>query len=123
VKRQAAIRFTVCRGGGQAVNIDELDRNYVMAFFIEKSRNSLAPIRSVIDQACVANGWLIFVTHDISDHPTPFGCTPQFFEDIVKYAVESEASILPVSKAWEAIRSQNQLQSGEADSSVEIRSQ
>ena len=108
VKRQAAIRFTVCRGGGQAVNIDELDRNYVKAFFIEKSRNSLAPIRSMIDQACVANGWLIFVTHDISDHPTPFGCTPRFFEDIVKYAVKSEASILPVSEAWEAIRSQNQ---------------
>ena len=108
VKRQAAIRFTVCRGGGQAVNIDELDRNYVKAFFIEKSKHSVVPIKSVIDQACAANGWLIFVTHDISDHPTPFGCTPQVFEDIVKYAVKSEASILPVSKAWEAIRRQNQ---------------
>ena len=34
----------------------------------------------------------------------PFGCTPAFFEEIVKYAVASGARILPVIRAWDGLQ-------------------
>ena len=41
-------------------------------------------------------------THDVDDNPSPYGCTPGFFEEIVRYAVNSGAVILPVNKTYEA---------------------
>jgi hypothetical protein len=50
-------------------------------------------------------GWLILATHDVSDAPTAYGCTPEFFEAALKYAVDSGAKILPVSEALTTVRS------------------
>ena len=93
VKRAAAKRFAVCRGGGQTYNLDVMDRNYVKAFFLEKSRESTGLVKTMINRTCASNGWLIVATHDISDSPTVFGCSPQFFEEVVAYAVGSGAMI------------------------------
>ncbi len=43
-----------------------------------------------------AIGWLVFATHDVSESPTRFGCTPALFERIVDYAEKSGAHVLPV---------------------------
>jgi hypothetical protein len=58
----------------------------------------------LIDENRKARGWLIFATHDVCPAPTAWGCTPEFFEEIVQYAAKSEACILPVAEAWKAIR-------------------
>ena len=86
------------------MNAGSADLNYLSAFFLEQSRGDARAIRNVIDQNRRDRGWLIFATHDISDSPTPWGCTPDFFNDIVKTAVNSGAQILPVAEAWEALR-------------------
>ena len=38
-------------------------------------------------------------THDVRLQPSRFGCTPGFFEDVVWWAVDSGARVLPVSRA------------------------
>lgn len=96
--------FACCRCGGQTFNIGEVDANYLSAFFLEKSRNNPANVKNLIEENRLAKGWLILATHDVSDQPTPFGCTPAFFEDIVRSAVDSGARILPVIQAWEALQ-------------------
>jgi len=98
-KRRAGRHFEACRGGGQTLNMQSADLNYLSAFFLEKSRSNAAAVRALIDRNHAARGWLILATHDVCDSPTPFGCTPSFFEEIVRYAVESGAKILPVSEA------------------------
>jgi peptidoglycan/xylan/chitin deacetylase (PgdA/CDA1 family) len=103
VKREAGKRFAGCRGGGQAFNVGVLDRNHLKAFFLEKTRGRLEPVQSIIDQNRAANGWLIFATHDIDKHPTPYGCTPAFFAATVERAVKSGAVILPVAGALRRI--------------------
>jgi peptidoglycan/xylan/chitin deacetylase (PgdA/CDA1 family) len=103
-KRNIGKYFICGRGGGQTVNVGTADLNYLRAFFLEKSRNHSEVVKSLIDQNQQARGWLIFATHDICKNPTPFGCTPEFFEEIVAYAVTSGAKILPVIKVWEALR-------------------
>jgi hypothetical protein len=82
------------------------------AYFLEKSRYDIDRVKSVIDANREAAGWLILTTHDVSEDPTPFGCTPAFFEGVVRYAVESGALILPVSRALEALRSEAMISDG-----------
>jgi peptidoglycan/xylan/chitin deacetylase (PgdA/CDA1 family) len=95
--------FNCCRSGGQKFNVGTVDMNLLKAFFLEKSRDNPDIIKDLIDRNCEARGWLIFATHDISTTPSPFGCTPSFFEKIVKYSVDSGAAILPVVEALDEI--------------------
>ncbi len=102
-KARIAHHFLCCRGGGQKINIGRTDLNQLSAYFLEKSRHDIQTIKNLIDQNRQARGWLIFATHDISDNPTPFGCKPDFFEDVVQYAVNSGAQVLPVANAMEVL--------------------
>ncbi len=103
-KQRIAKYFACCRCAGQTFNIGNVDLNYLSAFFLEKSRDNPEIIRNVIDENRRARGWLIFATHDVCDDPTRYGVTPDFFEEIVRYAVNSGARILPVYEAYEALR-------------------
>jgi peptidoglycan/xylan/chitin deacetylase (PgdA/CDA1 family) len=103
-KAKIASHFLCCRAGGQTFNTGTTDLNQLSAFFLEKSRDDFAAVKDVIDHNRQARGWLILATHDISDEPTPYGCTPAFFGAVVEYAVDSGAHILPVAKALEVLR-------------------
>ena len=58
----------------------------------------------LIEENNRTRGWLIFATHDIDDHPTPFGCTGALFEALVQAVANSGARVLPVAAAWDAAR-------------------
>lgn len=104
-KRMVAEHFACARGGGQTFNVGKTDRNYLRAYFLEKTRDDPQAIKNLIEQNRVARGWLIFATHDVCHAPTPFGCTPDFFEDIVQCAVRSGARIVPVAEALDSLAS------------------
>jgi len=97
--------FACCRGGGQTFNAGRVDLNRLNAFFLEKSRSDLAAVKGLIDRNKESRGWLIFVTHDISEEPTNFGCTPEFLREVVKYSLQSGAAVLPVAKALRVLQS------------------
>ena len=103
-KRQVARHFACCRCGGQTFNVGTADLNLLFAYFLEKTRDNPEAARNLIDENRRARGWLIFATHDVCEAPTPWGCTPDFFENIVQYAVKSGARILPVAQALETLR-------------------
>jgi glycosyltransferase involved in cell wall biosynthesis/peptidoglycan/xylan/chitin deacetylase (PgdA/CDA1 family) len=102
-KARIADYFLCCRGGGQTFNTGKADLNQLSAYFLEKSRDNFQAVKDVIDHNRQACGWLIFATHDISNDPTPFGCTPEFFERLVEYAIGSGAQIVPVVEALEVL--------------------
>lgn len=118
VKRVAGRHFQCCRGGGlkarrcffrhsaggQTFNSGITDLNLLCAFFLEKSRGNPEAVKRLIDQNARARGWLIFATHDVRDIPSPFGCTPDFFEQVVEWGFESGARILPVVQALGLLR-------------------
>jgi Glycosyl transferase family 2/Polysaccharide deacetylase len=103
-KARIADYFLCCRGGGQTFNCGKSDLNQLSAYFLEKSRDNIQAIKDLIDHNRQACGWLIFATHDIANRPTPFGCTPEFFESVVQYAICSGAHIVPVVEALEVLR-------------------
>ena len=102
-KRRVGRHFRCCRGGGQSFNTGTIDLNLLKAYFLEKTRNDPRLAKEVIDKNCQAHGWLIFATHDVCETPTPYGCTPAFFEEIVMYAKASGARILPIDETLDAI--------------------
>lgn len=103
-KARTAPYFLSCRSGGQTINTGEIDLNQLSAYFLEKSRNNIQPIKDIIDRNQRERGWLIFATHDISDNHTQFGCTPEFFEQVVRYALNSGAHIMPVVEAVKKLK-------------------
>lgn len=102
-KKRVSKYFRCCRSGGQNFNIGKVDLNCLSAYFLEQSRDNPEAIKRLIDDNRQVGGWLIFATHDICNDPTPWGCTPDFFEDIVRYSVKSGARILPVCRAYEEL--------------------
>lgn len=102
-KARMARHFRCCRAGGQTLNAGRVDLNQLSAYFLEKSRDNIQAIKNLIDRNQKLHGWLIFATHDISNNPTPFGCTPEFFEQVVQYAIGSGARVLPVAQALEVL--------------------
>src|SRR5258708_20855575 len=99
IKPRTAKYFVSCRGGGQGINVGQIDLNQLSAYFLEKSRNNSQAVKDVSETNRQACGWLIFATHDVTENPTPFGCTPEFFHNVVEYAVNSGAQIVPVIEA------------------------
>jgi len=104
IKQIAGRYFKCCRGGGQNFNAITLDLNNLKSYFIDrKNRDDPAELKALIDTSTKANGWLIISTHDICNNPSPFGCEPKFFEEIVIHAVHSGATILSVYEVYLSI--------------------
>jgi peptidoglycan/xylan/chitin deacetylase (PgdA/CDA1 family) len=91
--------FRTCRAGGEAINRGPTDPIFLRAVEIRQPDvQVLAPTRWI--DALVANpGWLIFFTHDISPTPTPYGCTPATFAQLVAHAVDRGCRVLTVDAA------------------------
>jgi peptidoglycan/xylan/chitin deacetylase (PgdA/CDA1 family) len=106
-KRRMGKHFLGCRGGFQEINRETADLNFLKSFFLEQCGGDFDLVKHVVDQNRQAGGWLIFSTHDIADKPSRFGCTTQFFADVVRYSVDSGAVILPVGAAIEKLRRGN----------------
>lgn len=103
LKQRAARHFSCCRGGDQGANTGSVDLSLLNAFFLEKSRDDPARLRRLVNENREARGWLILATHDISAEPSPYGCHPAFFEDVVRHVADSGSSVLPVYEAYQAL--------------------
>lgn len=106
-KRRTARHYPCARGGGQAVNHGVADVRLLKAFFLEQARGDWPAVQGVIDACVRQTGWLIFATHDICDHPTRFGCTPESFSKAVRYADASGVRVLPVGAAFQIVGGSN----------------
>jgi hypothetical protein len=99
VKRLCERHFLACRSGGQTFNCGTVDLNALSAFFLEQCHEDIGMVTELIRISARARGWLILATHDICANPSPFGCTPEFFEAVVRAAVASGARVEPVAHA------------------------
>ena len=102
-KRRMSKYYPCCRGGGETINVGVADANNLSASFLEKHREEPDTLKRLIDENSRQQGWLIFATHDVGNRPSPFGCTPDLFADVVRYVAGSGAKVLPVGEAWSAM--------------------
>ncbi len=102
-RRLFAERYDTARGGGDRINRGEVNRSYLWGMEIRQPENDALALVNQIDAVVAEPGWLVFFTHDISDTPTPYGCTPSTFATLVHYAVSKGCLVLPVRDALDQI--------------------
>lgn len=88
--------YRSCRTVSHGLNGDTIDMSYLLANPIYANQPQ---IETLIQENARAGSWLIFYTHDVVESPSPFGCTPVQFEQVLNCVVRSGAEILPVRNA------------------------
>lgn len=100
VKAELERRFVCCRAGGQSNNTGVVDLNLLNACFLDRrAQVDIQFIRALIERNAQSCGWLIFAAHDISESGSRFACSTAFFREVVRYAAESGADLIPVGEA------------------------
>jgi hypothetical protein len=56
-------------------------------------------IEHAFDQAQTANGWLIFYSHDVTERPSPYGCTPALMKHALEAASRRQMPVLTMAEA------------------------
>lgn len=96
--------FSVCRSTEPHVNAGTVDFAQLGAVGLDMRSFDVVKIERIIDEAVARKGWLNFFTHDVSDNPSPFGCTPPAFRRVVEMVVDRGIDILPVKNATGRVR-------------------
>lgn len=98
-KRKVGATVSSCRGNTPGINKAPVDLNLLRANSLYSWCLDLESIDRLLKVNQKSRGWLIFYTHDISENPSPYGCKPREFENVVNLALKSNATILPIGKA------------------------
>ena len=102
VRRELRRRFRSCRGGHPGINRGAIDRGYLSAVEI-RPVTTIDALTAWIDDLVATPGWLIFFTHDVSDHPTMFGCMPATLERVIGDARARGCAVLTVDAALDEV--------------------
>ena len=95
--------FASARGSLPGVNSGVIDLACLRANTLYSNTVPIRDIQKLIEQNEKKQGWLIFYTHDVSDTPSPYGCTPAYFESVVKAATLSSSRVLNIRSALGAL--------------------
>ncbi len=93
-KRVVRRRYATGRGIKSGLNKGFTDLAQLKANAIYSNTLTKKNVDKLIETNIKTKSWLIFYTHDISQKPTPYGCTPELFEYAVKEASKSGAELL-----------------------------
>jgi peptidoglycan/xylan/chitin deacetylase (PgdA/CDA1 family) len=81
------------------LNGPEIDLNLLRANRLYGDLSASRGVEDLISQNLEQGTWLIFYTHDVCPHPSPYGCTPALLEFAVSAARRSGSRILTVQDA------------------------
>jgi peptidoglycan/xylan/chitin deacetylase (PgdA/CDA1 family) len=92
-------RFCNMRGVHPGINQGKVDLAQLQAMSIETRNWNASAIARAVHQAQHNHGWLVFYSHDISDHPTPYGATPAMLREVLERLKEARIPVLPMREA------------------------
>jgi peptidoglycan/xylan/chitin deacetylase (PgdA/CDA1 family) len=99
-KAVVADRFALGRGVRDGVNAGAADRGNLQAIGLESRRLPGYDLDRLMAETAARKGWLIAYGHDVMDRPTPYGCTPDDLDRVIRLAKAAGLDILPVGHAW-----------------------
>ena len=99
VKRAMGKRFPLCRGVHRALNTGSVDLAQISVISLESRHWNHDEMEHTIHKAIRTNSWIVFLTHDVSDSPTPYGSTPHMIESTLQLLRAAEIPILPLKDA------------------------
>jgi peptidoglycan/xylan/chitin deacetylase (PgdA/CDA1 family) len=95
-KKTIGAQMKSCRGIYGGINPPWADLNLLRANSLYGDNSQFSRIETLLAKACLSRGWLIFYTHDVSAHPSAFGCTPGLLTNTVAASVRYGFRIAPV---------------------------
>ncbi len=98
-KAAMGARFATARGIRPGVNAGKIDLAQLRAMPLEHRRWVPAEIDGAVARAAAEPGWVIFFTHDVSESPSPFGCTPAMLEYTLERLSSAGIDTIPVRQA------------------------
>jgi peptidoglycan/xylan/chitin deacetylase (PgdA/CDA1 family) len=100
-KAVVADRFKLARGIRDGVNAGSADRANLQAIGLESRRLPGYDLEALMAETAGRRGWLVAYGHDVMVGPTPYGCTPDDLDRVIRSAKAAGLDILPVGQAWE----------------------
>ena len=61
-------------------------------------------IERAFDEAETDNGWLIFYGHDVTERPSPYGCSPALLNHALEAAARRKIPALTMAEAMRCAR-------------------
>ena len=98
-KAAMGARFACARGIRPGVNAGLIDLAQLRAVPLEHRRWVPEEIDAAVARASAARGWVVFFTHDVSDSPSPFGCTPAMLDYTLERLSKAGVETIPVRQA------------------------
>ena len=103
-KRLLAERYPSCRGIHPGINGATTDLAQLKAIPLERRSWRPNRVERWIADAKAQAGWLVFFSHDVSDDPSPYGCTPAMLEHALATVQKEGLSVAPVKQVLAAAR-------------------
>lgn len=90
--------FAVCRGSWPGINSGLIDLSQLKCYGIDQQMQRFS-LQNIVSQARKSNGWLVFNTHDVTNNPSPYGCTPEQLDVVLKTVLDAGFLVLPMKSA------------------------
>jgi peptidoglycan/xylan/chitin deacetylase (PgdA/CDA1 family) len=98
-KRICANTFAACRGIAPGLNHPSVELAQLKAVLLVTCSASPFDWEPLIVETAKRKSWLVALTHDIDENPSPFGCRPKDLQRLLKLAQAANLSILPIKAA------------------------
>lgn len=103
-KHQLRKAFRTCRSIVQGVNSGDVDLQFLRAMPLIDREMDRDGIDRAFEEAQINNGWLIFYGHDVSDRPSPYGCSPALLAHALEAASRRNVPALTMAEAMRCAR-------------------
>jgi hypothetical protein len=105
-KRLASRAFACARTTDGGLNVGTIDLAALRSNRLRSRDRPLAHVGALVRENAERRGWLILHTHDVSEDPSPYGCTPADLDAALGCVLEAGSTVLPVREALGALRSE-----------------
>jgi peptidoglycan/xylan/chitin deacetylase (PgdA/CDA1 family) len=95
--------FPVARGNCFGINKRRVDFAQLRAVSLEQPHDFTRVLKA-LDEAKATNGWVLFFTHDVSETPSSYGCTPSELARVIEAVLARGIDILPMKAAAAKVR-------------------
>jgi peptidoglycan/xylan/chitin deacetylase (PgdA/CDA1 family) len=103
-KRRLATRFAACRGVHPQAHRAKVDLAFLRCVSLEPHVLAERPLDAWLDEVVRERSWLILLTHDVEEDPSPYGVTPAHLAEIVSRVQAHGIETMPIADAVEALQ-------------------
>ena len=97
-KRQLAAYVDSSRAVQPGINAGAFDAQFLKCVELADTRLSAAALDAYLDAAVSQNGWLIFLMHDVSTSPSPYGCSTGLLERALDGVAARQIDVVTVAE-------------------------